>query len=221
MNHVSCALRGAVAAVLMLAVGAHEAAAQMRARVEAKSGGGYTPPVGAAAAGGGIVRIRDLTGVGPRGLVRSPEFTVSVSRGRVPAREWAELQLTFDSEPEWIDELSVQYYALLYSRMTKEYTLLKGSVSHVDVAKGRGHLSAGYIRPSTLQRYGEVVAVAVEVLSKGEVVATSSEGKLPDRQALPTDWWKNAKLVPRDGYILSRTLTPFASINYDDYEVTK
>jgi len=216
MNHVCCALRMAVAAALMFAMSAHEAMAQMR---PSKPGAGYTPP--AAAVGGGIVRIRDLTGAGPRGLLRSPEFTVSVSRGRVPARDWAEILVTFDSEPEWIDELSVQYYALLYSRLTKEYTLLKGIVSHTDVARGRAHLSAGYVRPNTLLRYGDVVAVAVEMLSKGEVVGTQTEGKLPDRQALPVEWWKNAKIVPKDGYILNRTQTPFACINYDDYEVTK
>jgi hypothetical protein len=169
-----------------------------------------------------VVRIRELTGVGPRGLVRTPEFTSSVSRGRTPAKEWAELAIQFDTQPDWIDELTVQYYALLYAHKTKEYTFLKGVVTHMDVAKGRGHLSAAYIRPSTLQRYGDVVAVAVETLAKGEVVASESQaGKLPDQQVLQGEWWKTIKLVPKDGCILSRAQTPFALVNYDDYEVIK
>lgn len=169
----------------------------------------------------GILRIRELTGDGPRGLVRTPEYTTSMSRGRNATREWAELAVQFDTEPEWIDELTFQYYALLYDKRSGEYTLLKGTVTVMDVAKGRNHLAAAYIRPSTLARRGQVTAVAVEVVHKGDVVTTVSEGKLAKGQALPAEWWKGLKLVPVDGLILSRAQTPFAYVNYDDYEISK
>jgi hypothetical protein len=38
---------------------------------------------------------------------------------------------------------------------------------------------------------------------------------------LQGEWWKTIKLVPKDGCILSRAQTPFALVNYDDYEVIK
>lgn len=169
-------------------------------------------------AGTGPVRIRQFTGQGPRALIKIPDV---FGRGRAAARDWVELQVVFDSEPEWMDEVTFQYYALLYDRVTGDYTFLRGLVLHVDVAKGKNHMSSAYIRPNTLARFGEVVAVAVEVLYKGEVVATQSEGKLPKSQTLPVDWWKNPKLVVKDGLILTKTQSPFAYVSYDDYEAVK
>jgi hypothetical protein len=166
----------------------------------------------------GPVRIRQFTGFGPRAMVKTPDI---FGRGRTPARDWVELQVTFDSEPEWMEEVTFQYYALLFDRVTGEYTFLRGLVLHVDVARGKNHMSTAYIRPNTLARFGEVVAVAVEVLYKGEVVATQSDGKLPKSQPLPLDWWKNPKLVIKDGLILTKAQTPFAYVSYDDYEAVK
>lgn len=205
----------AVSVLVLTVSGVYDAEAQARVRMEPR------PAAGGAAAGGGVIRLRDLTGVGPRGMVRTPVYSASVSGGRATARDWVELTVQFDSEPEWIDELSFQYFALLYSRATREYTLLKGAATYVDVARGRGHLSSVFIRPNTLARYGEVLAVAVEVILKGETVGTLSEGKNAERKPLPETWWKNDKLIPKDGCILNRTQTPFAFINVDDYEAIK
>jgi hypothetical protein len=183
----------------------------------------------ATAEGSGVIRIRKITGVGKRGLIQTPEYSTSISRGRTAARFWAEVSVQFDytgdnpgsSEPEWIDELAFQYYVLLYAPKTKEYTFLKGAVAHIDVAKGRDRVSSMYIRPSGLDRYGEVVVVTVEAVVKGQTVARLTESKLPQGQVLPTEWWKTTKFIPKEGYLLSRDKTPFAFVNYDDYEVVK
>ena len=124
----------AVSAFVLAVSGVYDAGAQTRVRMEPR------PAAGGAATGGGIIRLRDLTGVGPRGIVRTPVYSASVSGGRATARDWAELTVQFDSEPEWIDELAFQYFALLYNRTTREYTLLKGAATYVDVARGRGHV---------------------------------------------------------------------------------
>lgn len=166
----------------------------------------------------GPVRIRQFTGFGPRAMIKVPDV---FGRGRAPARDWVEMQVVFDSEPEWMDEVTFEYYALLYDRTTSDYTFLKGLVLHVDVARGKNHMSSAYIRPNTISRFGEVAAVAVEVLYKGDVVATQAEGKLPKGQSLPAEWWKNPKLVVKDGLILTKAQTPFAYISYDDYEAVK
>jgi hypothetical protein len=166
----------------------------------------------------GPVRIRQFTGYGPRALIKIPDI---FGRGRAAARDWVEMQVVFDSEPEWMDEVTFQYYALLHDRTTGDYTFLKGLVLNIDVARGKNHMSSAYIRPNTVARYGEVVAVAVEVLYKGEVVGAQSDGKLPKAQPLPVDWWKNPKLVAKDGLILAKPQTPFAYVSYDDYEAVK
>ena len=198
-----------VIAFLMVSL---DGSAQVRARPNAAAG---------AAAASNPVLIRELTGFGKRGLVQTPGYTTTISPGRAVAGVWAEMLVQFDSDPEWIDEISFQYYVLLHDRKTKEFMFLKGLVAHVDVARGRGHLSAMYVRPSVLVRYGEVVAVAVEAVIKGVTVGVKTDGKLPQGQALPEDWWKTTKLVPRDGYLLNRSQTPFAFVNYDDYAVIK
>jgi hypothetical protein len=171
-----------------------------------------------------VVRLHQLTGYGPRALKYS-DSAGNGSRGRNSVRAWAELGVQYDSEPDWIDELTFQYYALLRSRVTGEYSLLKGSVTYVDVARGRSHLGVAYIRPNALLRLGEIVGVAVEAQVKGEVVASLSEGRLGPSKPLPTEpgneWWKKPELVPREGYIVEKSKTPFALINFDDYESVK
>jgi hypothetical protein len=174
-----------------------------------------------AASEGPVVRIRDLTGVGPRALVRTPEYSTSVSRGKTAARMWAEISVVYDSEPEWIDELTFQYYVLVYDKAKDEHSLFKGVATYVDVARGRGHVSPMYLRPSTLARYGEVVGVAVEILHQGTSVASETSGRQGKGQPLPADWWKIYQGTVREGVLLDRGRTPFALVNVDDYETIK
>jgi hypothetical protein len=132
-----------------------------------------------------------------------------------------ELGLQFDTEPEWLDEVVFHFFALLKNRETIKFTLLKGSITYVDVARGRSRKGGAYIRPAALARYGDVMGVAVEAVIKGEVVGTLSEGKLAPGKLLPLEWWKKPELVPRDGYVVDRSKTPFALISFDDYEALK
>lgn len=201
--------RWAILAGVVLALGAVEALAQARVmRPDAGRG-----------AGGAAVRIRAITGQGPRALVRTPDFAggSTGNRGNI---QWAALTVQFDTEPDWIDELTLQYYVLLTSRVTGESRMLKGAATYIDVARGRGHLAASYVRPAALLRFGEVVAVAVEAVIKGEVVASQSEGRLQGKP-LPQDWWKTVKLTPVEGYIMNKDKTPFAYVAFDDYESLK
>jgi len=219
MRHSARWILTAVAASLVLAVAIQDTQAQSKAKAA------YPAVAGAGAAGAGaaserVVRIREFVGFGPRGLARTPEYTSSAPSGKNPSRDWAQLVVLFDSEPEWMDEVTFQYYALLHLRTSDDYTLMRGAVTHLDVARGRGHMSSAYLRPSTLARYGEVAAVAVEILYKGEVVAVASDGKMPKGQ-LPAEWWKNPRLAPKEGYILNKAQTPFALVNFDDFEAIK
>lgn len=190
---------------LALVFGSAGVQAQTRGRPEGK--------------GAAVLRIHQLTGYGPRSLMRSPDSSGN-SRNR-NAREWVEMTVQFDTDPEWLDEVTFTYYALLKHRATGDYTLLKGVVTYVDVARGRAHQGVAYIRPNALARLGEVAGVAVEALVKGEVVSSFSEGKLGPNVKLPQDWWLNPKLAPKEGYIVDKSKTPFALVNFDDYEATK
>ena len=168
-----------------------------------------------------VVAIKDLEGIGPRARVKTPIYTSNASAGRVPAREWGRVQVVYDTAPEWIDELTFQFYVLLLKdeKGKRDFTLLKGAVSYQDVARGRKHEAMIFVRPTTLARYGDVIGAAVEVLHNGEVVGVRSvEVSLIAQEK---EWWKNPKLTARDGVLLNRNQTPFAYVNYDDYDPIK
>jgi len=167
------------------------------------------------------VRIRKVTGVGQGAVLKTPEYRSTVPRGTKPAKRWGVLTVTYDTAPEWIDELTIQYYALalITERGKKAYSLYKNAVRCQDIEEGRAHLSAMFLRPSALKRYGDVIAVAVEIILEGKVVAEATEG---DR--MPAQWWKNPAVTEREdvtqrgGYLLTRSESPFALVNIDDYE---
>ena len=133
--------------------------------------------------------------------------------------------MNYDTVPEWIDEVTCQYYVitLKVEDGKKSYSLFKTSAKYRDVEKGRGHLGSVFLRPSTLKRYGTPVAVAVEISVEGKPVDETGEATIP----MTPKWWKTIDtltkqgVVVRDGYLLDRSQTPFAMVNVDDYEVSK
>jgi len=175
--------------------------------------------------GGDVIRIRKFTGTGRGILEKTPEFKHSAARGVKPAGEWAQISMTYDTAPDWIDELVFQYYVMVLKTEggKKVYSLFKTTAKYADIEKGRDHQSCVYLRPNTLKRYGAVVASAVEISYEGRVVAAKSESEIP----MPEKWWTDPKVVEskdvmvRDGYLLEKAQTPFALVNVDDYEVSK
>lgn len=174
------------------------------------------------------VKLKKLTGLGPQSVVKSPEFRVGAMRGTKPLGDWAQITAKFDTTPEWLDELTFQFYALAMIRDKdgkEQFSFYKSSVHYADIEKGRDHLAVMYVRPSTLKRYGPLVAVGVEILEKGKMIAAMSEPPTPTKDGNVADaWWKkdmNSSVTPRDGCLLDRSLSPFALISIDDYEVIK
>jgi len=166
------------------------------------------------------VRIRSVTGCGPRFMLTTPEYTSNMSRGKAEPGRWAVVTVEFDTQPEWVDEIVFQYNVVTHNRRNQKepYTLLKGSVAYIDVPKERRNISTIYLRPSTVKRYGEVVGISVEILIKGEVVDSKAEAVDPN---LRGEWWKTPRLIPRDGYLVNKSETPFAFINFDDEATIK
>ena len=105
------------------------------------------------------------------------------------------------------------------------YSFFRKVVRYIDIERDRNHFSTVFLHPRTLERYGDVVAVAVEISVGGSVAA--EEDEVDAQVKLPPKWWKapsvlqNKNLTVRDGYLMSRDETPFAVVNVDDYEVIK
>jgi hypothetical protein len=173
------------------------------------------------------LRVRKFVGIGNKGTVFTPSYSTDVGGGVKRAQEWQSFRLSYDTAPEWIDELLIQFFVLGMTRdpETKRnvYSLYKVAVRYVDIQAGRNHMAMAFLRPTALKRYGPVVAAAAVVTLDGAVVAEVSEEDVE----LPEKWWENPRVTDsaattiRDGYLLHRGKSPWALINPDDYEVIK
>jgi hypothetical protein len=144
-------------------------------------------------------------------------------------KDWLEVEVSFDwqpreKKPEFLDELTFNYYILLNnkSRENPQGTLLTGSVTHVAIPQAKAMNSVMYISPRTLERFFEgkipssatstVVDVGVTITKQGQLVAESSwKGR--------GQWWSTLQQV--NGYVLNKNETPFAPLAWDYYEAIK
>ena len=150
----------------------------------------------------------------------SPDYTAANSVRWTP-QKWVKMEVTFDANPEFTEELTFTYYAL-----TAENRLLVGRVNHVSILKGRDLHSVMYISPKSivkiLQRKtgttGELPLQQVTVtVSKPGVAAVLAMGNL--KGAGQVEWW--ATLKQEEGFLMNKTETPFAPLYWDYYEAVK
>jgi len=173
------------------------------------------------------VRIREIEGTGKKGLVKTPVYSSSVSAASRKLREWGQIRVEYQTskEPrwEWINTLRFQYHVLLMKptpakKKKREFTMLRGAVTYVDVKGGEQHQSTMFIRPQTVERYGLPVAVHVQITpDDGEGTAADVSEKLRGG-ALPEQWWDDDRLDVKDGLLYNRARSPFALIDIDNYE---
>lgn len=175
-----------------------------------------------------ILRIRRFTGAGLRNLVETPKFqvTTTIQGGFTPQKRWGRIAVQYDTTPEWIDDLSFQFFVL--SRKTEpgnkvSFSFYTVTARYMDIKRGQ-HECTAFLRPVAIERYGEVIAAAVEISSDGKLIAedTQTEGiKLADR------WWRlpavieSKDVVARAGYLVDREHSPFALVNIDDQEAPR
>jgi hypothetical protein len=172
-----------------------------------------------------ILRIRRFSGLGTKNIVKSPEFKTNAQRGINPLKDWFQVAVQYDTAPEWVDELTFQYFVMSQMRVEGEikFSIFSATVRYSDIQSG-SHTSTAFLHPKALERFGEIAAAAVEILYQGKVIAQTGE---VEAKTTPEDWWKNpivtgnANVTARDGYLLDRARSPFALINIDDYEFIK
>ena len=194
-----------------------------------------TPAIGqpTAARGGGekgeAVEIKRMPPPNKTAMVRTPEFKYNVQSmppiSKKP-REWALFEVKYESAAKWTDELTFNYHVMTKGKNDegKEiFSYYTATLRYVDIPKGE-HMSCVAISPSLVERHGEPVAVALEIVGKeGKVLDSKSEALM----ALPKEWWKDSnvldkpQVVRRNGGLIDRSKTPFALVNADDYEVVQ
>lgn len=188
-------------------------------------GAGALPGGRGVVEGGMVLKLQKLTGLGKRVLVKAPEYRTTMG-GTVSVidKEWAQVTLTYATAPEWIDELTFQFYAVSESIVDgkKVYNLFKSAVKYGDIEKG-SHVCTMFLRPSAAKRFGDLYAVAVEVLYNGKVIDEMSE----ESKRMGERWWRNPAVmespdvVVRDGYLINRAQSPFSLMSVEGLEFIK
>lgn len=172
---------------------------------------------GQTAVGPGDVVISKITPTGQK----TPQYSIANGAGTGPAgvpakmiqnQTWLDVEVQFATKPDLIDELTFEYSILMNGK------LLTGSITHVNIAKGREHYSSAYISPSSIDRLMEgrpFVATSIDNIQ----VRVTRQG-----QELAILNLKPAQLpnVPRlTGFILNKLDTPFMPLYWDRYEAIK
>lgn len=174
-----------------------------------------------------LLRIRKLPRLTSRDwLQRTPVFAGGGSRGK--PREWGVFEVTYDTLPLWIDELTVSFTLMLQStdpaQQQQPFSLFRLTSRFIDVAQGRDKVATAVLLPSAVLRYGRPIGFAAEFSVNGQVVGSESVATEP---FLKDRWWENRDIVDsprtvkREGYLLERAKTPFGLVNIDDNEVSK
>ncbi len=161
------------------------------------------------------VKIRKVEGLALTGRVKTPEYVLNPTERSVQARDWSRILVRFETASEWIDELEFRYYVQVFNSKTSQDLLFTGTFHYVDVPKSKKHISTVFLRPETVARHGNVLGIAVEIFSNGELVATASTPETP------AGWWRTTTVKTVPGVLLERSATPFAFVAYDDYLTAK
>ena len=164
------------------------------------------------------VRIRDMPRMGRSSLVRTPEYQNNVRRtvGGSKRREWALLEVGYETSPEWVDELTFVFHVMTQDP-AKQFHFFETTVTYADIERGN-HTACVVLPPAAIARYGEPTAFGVEILMGAESIAVKSVG-------VDGEWWKlvgdQPNITRQSGYLVDRSKTPFAWAYIDDYEVVR
>jgi hypothetical protein len=150
-------------------------------------------------------------------IVDSPTYQLANTNllGVPPSQRWLQIQTTFDTTQDWIDELTFRYYVLVGEGPSAK--IFVGEVTHVDIPRKAGQMTFAYIHPNTLQRHtrGNLPErVTVQVLYKERPLA-----QLNARGDGAGRWWE--AMVNTRGFILAPKETPFSLVVLDRIPQTK
>jgi len=169
-------------------------------------------------------------------FVTTPDYSISYgpkNKRVAKNKDFLEVEVSFDwqpreKKPEFLDELTFNYYILLDNsdRENPQGTLLTGSVTHVAIPQAKALNSVMYVSPRTLERFfqGKIPSTARSVV-KDIGVTITRQGQLVAQSSWQSDirnkapWWTTMQPVP--GYVLNKSETPFAPLVWDYYEAIK
>ena len=163
-------------------------------------------------------------------IVQTPAISYSGIGKTVQPKKWLEIEVTFAWQPrlatdKFSDDVVFNYYVLLANKSSEfpQSTLLTGQITHTSLPARQSDLkTVMYLSPRGMERFFDgkipsstssaIVDIGVTISHQGQVVASKS---LKGAGA----WWPQFQQT--SGYLLNKNETPFASLNWDYYEVVK
>jgi hypothetical protein len=147
--------------------------------------------------------------------VKTPEYQITGGpQKRSKIGTWLEVEIEFETKPEDIDELTFNYTIMV------ENKLLDGTVTHVNIPKGRDHFSVMYVSPRSLEKLTGGKALSPAAI-QGAWVTVSKQGQVLDAPAAYKPGTQIPNLPHLAGLVLNKGETPFAPLFYDRYEAIK
>lgn len=122
--------------------------------------------------------------------------------------KWMRIEVQYGSHLKFSDEITLAFYVL-----TRGGAILKGQITQMNIFEGPRHHAAVFLHPTTVQRFGPVERVMVELRHQG-IVIDASQWPAGTRR----EWWK--EIPPREGYLKTIFQTPFLLDQPDRYEDT-
>lgn len=172
-----------------------------------------------------------ITKIDPQ-IVTRPAINYSgATQKTVPPKSWLEIEVTFASQSanpaeKYTDDLVINYYVLLSNKSVAfpQGALLTGQTALASVpAKQNDMKSVIYLSPRSMERLFDgkvpaspssaIVDIGVTISKQGQVVAQKS------LKGQTQAWWPQFQQTP--GYLLNKSETPFASLNWEYYEQVK
>ena len=172
-----------------------------------------------------ILRIRKVTELGRDMFQRAP----SMGNRSPKQKDWGVLDVTFDSAPEWIDEMTVTFTVMLQNKKAKQgepaFSLLTLTSEYRDIAQGRDRKAGVVVLPVAMERHGQPIGIGVQFFRDGQLIAESGVGA--ESLSSQEKWWANPRVTDspnvkkRDGYLIERSKSPFALVDIDSYEASR
>ncbi len=147
-------------------------------------------------------------------VVKTPEFSLSSGPAkRSKLGDWLEVEIEYETKPEDIAELTFNYTIMI------EKKLLTGTVTHINIPKGREHYSVMYVSPRTLLKLTGGRPLTASSIENVWVTVESQGVKLDQPASFKPGPIPNLPQIP--GLVLNKDETPFAPLYYDRYEAIK
>ena len=171
-----------------------------------------------------------ITKIDPQ-IVTRPALSYSGATGKtVQPKSWLEIEVTFASPStaeKYTDDLVINYYVLLANKSVSfpQGALLTGQTALTSVpAKQNDLKTVIYLSPRSMERLFDgkaptsassaIVDIGVTISKQGQVVAQKSlKGS--------GVWWTLPQYQQTPDYLLNKSETPFASLNWEYYEPVK